>query len=74
MSHTTAAQDATIEELLDQFRHYLGAHDRSPYSTRVYPGLHQFANWSTEYTSEPLAWKLWPSATCATSVTTWPRR
>jgi site-specific recombinase XerD len=54
MSQTIAAETATIEELLKQFRHHLEARDRSPHSIRAYlSDLRQFAAWFAVHTGEP---------------------
>jgi site-specific recombinase XerD len=56
MSQTIATENATIEELLEQFRHHLEARDKSPHSIRAYlSDLRQFATWFTEHTGETFA-------------------
>jgi site-specific recombinase XerD len=54
MNQTIATENATIEELLEQFHRYLEARDKSPHSIRAYlSDLRQFAAWFTEHTGEP---------------------
>jgi site-specific recombinase XerD len=56
MNQMIATENATIEELLEQFHHHLEARDKSPHSIRAYlSDLRQFAAWFTEHTGEPFA-------------------
>lgn len=53
MNQEIAAENATIEELLEQFRRHSEARDKSPHSIRAYlSDLHQFAAWFAEHTGE----------------------
>jgi site-specific recombinase XerD len=54
MSQEIATENATINAVLEQFRHHLEARDKSPHSIRAYlSDLRQFAAWFTEHTGEP---------------------
>jgi site-specific recombinase XerD len=54
MSQMIATENATIEELQEQFRHHLETRDKSPHSIRAYlSDLHQFAAWFAEHTGDP---------------------